>query len=115
MSLMFLSVLFGMQLANEGILTIRGFDDVGYGSPFSVYTTEEEGMQASILGNDYSSHDLTWKKSELERIEAYNFFSATGKKLSQSITSAMKGAIEKGAQLFKNRKAEEEETEGGCP
>lgn len=103
--LMFLGVLFGMQQANEGILTMRGYEDPSYASPFKIRTLEEGDLQASFLGTGYTSHDFTEKKNELEQIEAFNIFSSTGKKISEFITQLSKDTIEVVFELFKKKKS----------
>ncbi|MBP2241688.1 hypothetical protein J2Z40_002260 [Cytobacillus eiseniae] len=92
-SLMFLAVLFGMQLANEGIHNMKGYDDVNFKDAFTVNENESGNLQASILGNDISSHDLQQKKEKLEEMKAYNFFSSLGKSLSEGISEATEKAI----------------------
>jgi Protein of unknown function (DUF3679) len=92
-SLMFIAVLFGMQLANEGIHNMKGYNDANFKDAFTVNENEGGELQASILGNDISSHDLQQKKEKLEEMKAYNFFSSLGKSLSNGITGAMEKTI----------------------
>ncbi|WP_369425921.1 YqxA family protein [Cytobacillus pseudoceanisediminis] len=73
-ALMFVSVLFGMQQANEGIHRMKGFHDEDFKSALTLNETNEGEVQASVLGNDLSSHDLQQKKEKLEEMKAYNFF-----------------------------------------
>ena len=49
----------------------------------SINESSEGEIEASILGNDVSSHDLEKKKAELEEMKAYNFFSSIGKNVSR--------------------------------
>ncbi|WNS74358.1 DUF3679 domain-containing protein [Bacillus sp. DTU_2020_1000418_1_SI_GHA_SEK_038] len=86
-TLMFLVVLFGMQEASEGIMKMKGYNDANFKGAFTFHDNEEGGLQASILGNDVSSHDLEQKKAKLEEMKAYNFFSTMGKKLSEGIST----------------------------
>ncbi|MED3548924.1 YqxA family protein [Cytobacillus praedii] len=92
-SLMFIAVLFGMQLANEGIHNMKGYDDANFKDPFAVNENEGGELQASVLGNDISSHDLQQKKEKLEEMKAYNFFSSLGKSLSDGISEATEKTI----------------------
>lgn len=92
-SLMFIAVLFGMQLANEGIHNMKGYNDANFKDAFTVNENEGGELQASILGNNISSHDLQQKKEKLEEMKAYNFFSSLGKSLSNGITGAMEKTI----------------------
>lgn len=51
-ALMFVSVLFGMQQANEGIHRMKGFHDEDFKSALTLNETNEGEVQASVLGND---------------------------------------------------------------
>lgn len=93
-SLMFLSVLFGMQQANIGIQKMKGYEDPKFKSALSIQTTEEGNLKASVLGVDVSSHDLESKKQKLEEMNAYNLFSDLGKKVSSGISNGVKNLIE---------------------
>ncbi|MEK3991257.1 MULTISPECIES: DUF3679 domain-containing protein [Robertmurraya] len=85
MSLMFLSVLFGMQIANNGIVNMKGFDDPNFKGAFTI-NEQEENVQVSVLGNNVDSHDINKKREQLEEMEAYNFFSDLGKTLADIVT-----------------------------
>ena len=86
-ALMFISVLAGMQMANDGIHKMKGNDDSNFQNAVSINETDNK-LKASFLGNDISSHDLEAKKKKLEEISTYNFFSSMGKKMSEGISSA---------------------------
>lgn len=88
-SLMFLSVLFGMQQANIGIQKMKGYDDPEFKSALHIKSTEEGDLHASVLGVDVTSHDLEKKKQKLEELKAYNLFSDIGKKVSNGISSGL--------------------------
>ncbi|MFB9989259.1 YqxA family protein [Bacillus benzoevorans] len=92
-SAMFISVLFGMQQANEGIHKMKGYDDQGLKGAL---TLQEDGgeIEASILGNEVSSHDLEKKKEELEELKAYNFFSSLGKKIAEIVSGTTENMID---------------------
>ncbi|MDP4083451.1 MAG: DUF3679 domain-containing protein [Bacillota bacterium] len=78
-SLVFISVLAGIQMANNGIHHIKG------------YSLTEKGSQLndiSISANDSFSHDLQAKKEKLEKINSFNLFSSVGKKVSDGISNA---------------------------
>lgn len=92
-SLMFLSVLFGMQQANIGIQKMKGYEDPKFKSALSLKTTEEGNLQASVLGVDVS-HDLEAKQHKLEEMNAYNLFSDLGKKVSSGVSNGVKNLIE---------------------
>jgi hypothetical protein len=93
-SLMFISVLFGMQQANEGIHKMKGYDDPEFKSAFSIKETEDGSIKSAILGNDVSSHDLEQKRKKLEEMKAFNFFSSLGKKLADGISVVMEKTLE---------------------
>ncbi|MFP5113667.1 YqxA family protein [Bacillaceae bacterium C204] len=86
-ALMLISVLVGMQLANDGIHKMKGYDDPNFQNAVSLSETNNN-LQATFLGNDISSHDLEAKQKKLEEISAYNFFSSMGKKMSEGISGA---------------------------
>ncbi|WP_144547737.1 DUF3679 domain-containing protein [Bacillus sp. X1(2014)] len=86
-ALMLISVLVGMQLANDGIHKMKGYDDPNFQNAVSLNGTDSN-LQATFLGNEISSHDLEAKQKKLEEISAYNFFSTMGKKMSEGISGA---------------------------
>ncbi|EIJ78937.1 hypothetical protein PB1_15304 [Bacillus methanolicus PB1] len=92
-SAMFLCVLFGMQQANEGIHKMKGYDDRGFNNAFTVKPRENGELEASILGNDITSHDLEKKKEQLEEMKAYNFFSSIGKQIAEWFTNVVNNII----------------------
>jgi hypothetical protein len=92
-SLMFLSVLFGMQQANIGIQRMKGYDDPKFKSALTLQETDGGELQASVLGVDVTSHDLEKKKQKLEEMKAYNFFSDMGKSISNGISEGLNQII----------------------
>lgn len=93
-SLMFLSVLFGMQQANEGIHKMKGYDDPQFKSAFQIKEEKDGTYQSAILGNDVSSHDLEQKRKKLEEMKAYNFFSSLGKNLADGISLVIEKTVD---------------------
>jgi hypothetical protein len=93
-SLMFLSVLFGMQQANMGIQKMKGYEDPKFKSALTIDSTDGGELQASVLGVDVKSHDLEQKKQKLEELKAYNLFSDLGKKISSGISSGLNKLFE---------------------
>lgn len=93
-SLMFLSVLFGMQQANEGIHKMKGYEDPEFKSAFSVNEKENGSFETAILGNDISSHDLEQKRKKLEEMKAFNLFSSLGKKLADGISTVVEKTVD---------------------
>lgn len=98
---MFIAVLFGMQQANEGIHSMKGYDDQAFKGALTLKEEDEE-LQASILGNEVSSHDLEKKKEQLEEMKAYNFFSSLGKKLAEILSAAMEKSLDLIASLMQH-------------
>jgi hypothetical protein len=92
-ALMFISVLAGMQMANNGIHKMKGYSDPNFQGAVTI--NKEEGLNASVLGQDLTSHDIEAKKKKLEEMSAYNFFSSMGKKLSDGVTKASEKVVQK--------------------
>ncbi|MGJ7921432.1 YqxA family protein [Neobacillus sp. LXY-4] len=92
-SLMFVSVLFGMQQANDGIHRMKGYEDTGFGKAFTLNEDEQGKMAGTFLGNDVTSHDLEKKKQELAEMNSYNFFSSIGKSMAKGISEATEKTI----------------------
>lgn len=93
-SLMFISVLFGMQQANEGIHKMKGYEDPEFKNALSIKETEKGVFETAILGNDVSSHDLEQKRKKLEEMKAFNLFSSLGKSLANGVSAFMEKTIE---------------------
>lgn len=91
-ALMFISVLFGMQQANEGIHKMKGFEDANFREALNVNENGEQ-VEVSLLGNEINSHDIEEKKAKLEQMKAYNFFSSIGKKLAEGASIIMEKMI----------------------
>ncbi len=92
-SLMFMCVLFGMQQASEGIQKMKGYKDDGFKSAFVIDQTGQGGVNAQVLGNDISSHDLEKKREKLEEMKAFNMFSSMGKGIAQGVSAGMEKAL----------------------
>ncbi|MFL6557962.1 MAG: YqxA family protein [Bacillus sp. (in: firmicutes)] len=92
-ALMLISVLIGIQLANDGIHKMKGYDDPNFQNAVSLNESDNE-LKATFLGNDISSHDLEAKKKKLEELSAYNFFSSMGKKLSKGVSGASEKIVD---------------------
>lgn len=92
-ALMFVSVLFGMQQANEGIHRMKGYEDGNMKEALNVSKIDGQ-VEVSLLGEQISSHDLDEKRAKLEQMQAYNFFSSIGKKLAEGVSSIVGKAIE---------------------
>lgn len=84
---LFIGVLMGMQKANVGMQEMKGYQEEGFKAPLSLKEMENGDIEASVLGNDVSSHDLEKKKEKLKEIKAFNFFSSLGKTIANIISS----------------------------
>ncbi|ATH92461.1 hypothetical protein ACH95_12515 [Bacillus glycinifermentans] len=82
-AVMFFGVLVGMQQANNGMLEMKGYKDPDLKGALSI--SEGEAKEASVLGHKI---DLEEKQKELERLEAFNFFSQAGRALADSVTNS---------------------------
>jgi hypothetical protein len=91
-ALMFISVLAGMQLANDGIHKMKGYDDPNFQNAVAL-NDKGEHVKATFLGNEISSHDIDEKKKRLEEISAFNIFSSMGKKVSEGVSNASEQLI----------------------
>lgn len=89
-----------MQQANEGMLQMKGYSDPKLSGAFQVENERDGEMEASILGNSVTSQDLQKKQEQLEQIEAFNFFSQTGKKLSDFVSSTVSAGVESLSELI---------------
>jgi hypothetical protein len=92
-ALMFISVLAGMQMANQGIHKMKGYSDPNFQGAVSI--NKDDRINASVLGQDLTSHDIESKKKQLEEMTTYNFFSSMGKKMSDGITKASEEMVKK--------------------
>lgn len=86
-SLMFISVLVGMQQANQGIHNMKGYKDSNFKSALTVDNGDKGDIAVSVLGKEVDSHDLEKKREKLEKMKVYNLFSATGKKIADTLSS----------------------------
>jgi hypothetical protein len=93
-ALMFVSVLFGMQQANEGIHKMKGYDDPEFKSAFMIKEDEDGSYKSAILGNDVSSHDLEQKRKKLEEMKAFNLFSSLGKQLADGVSLVVEKTVD---------------------
>lgn len=90
---LFLGVLIGMQTANDGIKKMKGYDDPTLSSAFEVNQSKQGELEAAILGEKVTSHDIEKKKEKLEEIKAFNFFSSVGKQLGKAISNLFSSLI----------------------
>ncbi|WP_445490315.1 DUF3679 domain-containing protein [Niallia sp. 03133] len=90
---MFICVLFGMQQAYSGIQNMKGYEDKNFGNALSI-EKKDGNLEASLLGQDVTSHDLQKKKEKLEEINGFNLFSGIGKGIADSMSSLAKKGVD---------------------
>src|SRR5690554_3814087 len=91
--IMFIAVLFGMELAQNGIQKMRGFEDESFAEAIDIQEDDGE-VAVSLLGEEVSSHDIQQKKEKLEQIKAFNFFSNLGKMLAEGVSKVIEKVIQ---------------------
>lgn len=63
-TIMFLGVLFGMQQANNGMLSMKGYHDPSLKGAFTLTDGKDNEKEASILGETVTAKDLEEKQKE---------------------------------------------------
>ncbi|WP_409301783.1 YqxA family protein [Peribacillus sp. SCS-155] len=94
MLVLFFGILLGMQNANQGMKKMKGYEDPALQSAFSVKESKTGDMEASVLGEKVTSHDIEKKKQQLEQMKAFNLFSSIGKTFSGVISAAIRHMAE---------------------
>ncbi|MFD1736630.1 YqxA family protein [Bacillus salitolerans] len=84
-SVLFILVLFGMQHANDGIRNMKGYNDPNFEGAFQITEAESGDLEAAVLGERVTSHDIQEKHQKLQEMEAFNIFSKIGAKFSEGI------------------------------
>lgn len=85
--LLLFGVIFGMQLANQNMKKMQGYDDPKMYEAFTIDKENNGEVKASLLGNQFSTKDIEEKKQEMEEWKAFNAFSSAGKGISKACTS----------------------------
>ena len=92
--IMFLGVIIGIQQASHGIQQMRGYETEETVEAVQLKQKDDGKLEATILGNQVTSHDLQKKQEQLEKIEAFNFFSQIGKSLANLVQKGTSAIIE---------------------
>jgi hypothetical protein len=92
--IMFISVLTGMQFANNGIHEMKGYENPEFKSAFTIKENDEGKVETAILGNSVTSHDIEQKREQLEKMETFNFFSSIGRKMAEGLETAVEKTLE---------------------
>ncbi|WP_257346087.1 YqxA family protein [Pseudalkalibacillus decolorationis] len=85
-SVLLFGILLGMQQVSVQMDKMKGTESNGA----LEWKVEENGkVEADVLGQEITSHDLKEKQEKLEEIEAYNVFSSLGAKVSALISELL--------------------------
>lgn len=88
-SVLLFGIILGMQQANNGLRMMKGYEESFEGA-FEIKKDSKGELEAGVLGNELTSHDLKEKQKKLEEIDAFNLFSTLGAKLSESVSVLFK-------------------------
>jgi hypothetical protein len=94
LSILAIGILGGMQIANEGIREMKGYDDPQFSGAFHISEGESGELEAALLGERVTSHDIRVKQEKLEKMEAFNLFSSIGHKLADGLSSFFQKIID---------------------
>ena len=89
--LLFFGVILGMQLANQNMKKMQGYDDPNMYEALTIDKQEDGEINATVLGNQVSTTDLEEKKEKMEEWKAFNILSGVGKGISETFTGIFKG------------------------
>jgi hypothetical protein len=78
-------VLVGMQVSNEGLIKMKGYDDPNFSNALTVEKNERGYAEAEVLGENVELLDIEEKQRMLEERKAFNIFSSTGQHLSKIV------------------------------
>ncbi|MBM7716324.1 YqxA family protein [Siminovitchia sp. FSL H7-0308] len=93
--LLFIGVLIGMEKANEGMRSMKGYEDTSLPSPVHLKKGDDGNMEAALLGNEvHSMETLEDKKKKLEEMESFNFFSSLGRALGNTVTNVTQKLVD---------------------
>ncbi|HHY72952.1 MAG TPA: DUF3679 domain-containing protein [Bacillus bacterium] len=83
---LFFGVLLGMQEANHGLLQLKGFDDKTYGQAFQIKKNKAGEVEAAVLGEEITAHDIEAKQKKLEEMKAFHVITSIGGKIADMLT-----------------------------
>ena len=86
-SIMFISVLAGIQIANNGLNKLKGQPEQ------NIIATTPLKNETANRSTSLSSHNLEAKKKKLEEINGQNLFSEMGRKMADGVASTSKSLI----------------------
>ena len=62
-----------MQTANDGIKKMKGYEDPALSSAFEVNQSNQGELEAAILGEKVTSHDIRKEKGKTRKNESIQF------------------------------------------
>jgi hypothetical protein len=85
-----IGILIGMEKASDEMNKMSITDELG---AFNIQQNEKGKIEAEVLGENITSHNIKEKQEKLQAIKAFNFFSEIGGKLSELITKVFQAFI----------------------
>lgn len=82
---LFFGVLLGMQEANEGLLQLKGFDDKTYEGAFDIKKNNTGEVEAAVLGEEITAHDIEEKQKKLEEMKAFHVITNMAEKFADML------------------------------
>lgn len=94
-SILFIGVLAGMQIASERMSSMKGYGESAEQNAVSVRENDEGNVTGTFLGNELNT-TVKMKQLELQKMHSFNALSSLGDK----IADLSKKATEKGVEVF---------------
>jgi hypothetical protein len=82
---LFIGVLAGMQLANDGLKRMKGYNDPTFEEVAHITSTKSGETEATLLGNTFTIEE---KGKQLEDIKSFNALSRLGHTVASGIQNA---------------------------
>lgn len=98
-SILFVAVLAGMQLANDGLKRMKGYNDPTYEQVAHITGTGNGNVEATLLGNTFIIEE---KQKELERLKTFNVFSRLGDGVTAGVQKAAQASTNAFAQKIQD-------------
>ncbi|NGP43502.1 DUF3679 domain-containing protein [Bacillaceae bacterium SIJ1] len=83
LTLLLFGVLLGMQLSNEGMNQIKGYDDSSFKEALE-WSANDESWEATVLGEEWSEERLLEKQKAYEEATSGHFISEAGAKAGEA-------------------------------
>ncbi|MCP8967183.1 YqxA family protein [Ectobacillus ponti] len=85
MAVLLVSVLCGMQLANDGLKRMKGYNDPTFEQVAHITGTEDGNVEATLLGHTVTIEE---KQRRLEELRSFNAVAKTGDFLALGVQKA---------------------------